>query len=95
MDLSIQNLFINFYEQTYEGHTCYIMNLVFNPKDANTFLSTCLDHAVKMWSLGSSTTNFSMEARAEITDGVEEVFDLLLKCQRGKSKAIFIAEELN
>ena len=38
------------------------MNLAFNPKDANTFLSACLDRTVKMWSLGSSTPNFSMEA---------------------------------
>jgi coatomer subunit beta' len=38
------------------------MNLAFNPKDTNTFLSACLDRTVKMWSLGSSTPNFSMEA---------------------------------
>ncbi|KAF8967534.1 coatomer protein [Flammula alnicola] len=48
--------------QTYEGHTHYIMNLAFNPKDANTFVSACLDRTVKMWSLGSSTANFTMEA---------------------------------
>jgi WD40 repeat protein len=29
--------------QTYEGHTHYIMNLAFNPKDVNTFVSACLD----------------------------------------------------
>jgi WD40 repeat protein len=38
------------------------MNLAFNPKDANTFLSACLDRTIKMWSLGSSTPNFSIEA---------------------------------
>ncbi|KAF8797411.1 hypothetical protein BYT27DRAFT_7228998 [Phlegmacium glaucopus] len=38
------------------------MDLAFNPKDGNTFLSACLDRTVKMWSLGSSTPNFSMEA---------------------------------
>ncbi|KAF8187171.1 coatomer protein [Pholiota molesta] len=48
--------------QTYEGHTHYIMNLAFNPKDANTFVSACLDRTVKMWSLGSSQANFTMEA---------------------------------
>ena len=57
-----KSLFIKLFEQTYEGHTHYIMNLAFNPKDANTFLSACLDRTVKMWSLGSSTPNFSMEA---------------------------------
>ena len=38
------------------------MNLAFSPKDPNTFASACLDRTVKMWSLGSSTPNFTMEA---------------------------------
>ncbi len=38
------------------------MNISFNPKDANTFASSCLDRTVKMWSLGSATANFTMEA---------------------------------
>jgi coatomer subunit beta' len=38
------------------------MNLAFNPKDSNTFASSCLDRSVKMWSLGSSTANFTLEA---------------------------------
>ncbi|KAF5363874.1 hypothetical protein D9756_000063 [Leucocoprinus leucothites] len=48
--------------QTYEGHTHYIMNIAFNPKDSNTFVSACLDRTVKMWSLGSPLANFTMEA---------------------------------
>ncbi|PFH50394.1 hypothetical protein AMATHDRAFT_145122 [Amanita thiersii Skay4041] len=48
--------------QIYEGHTHYIMALAFNPKDANTFASACLDRTVKMWSLTSSTANFTMDA---------------------------------
>ncbi|OSX59589.1 hypothetical protein POSPLADRAFT_1067270 [Postia placenta MAD-698-R-SB12] len=48
--------------QTYEGHTHYIMNIAVNPKDPNTFASSCLDRTVKMWSLGSSTANFTLEA---------------------------------
>ncbi|KAF8642799.1 hypothetical protein AX16_009432 [Volvariella volvacea WC 439] len=48
--------------QVYEGHTHYIMNLAFNPKDTNTFASACLDRTVKMWSIGSPTANFTMEA---------------------------------
>ncbi|GLB34322.1 putative the coatomer is a cytosolic protein complex that binds to dilysine motifs and reversibly associates with Golgi non- clathrin-coated vesicles, which further mediate biosynthetic protein transport from the ER, via the Golgi up to the trans Golgi network [Lyophyllum shimeji] len=48
--------------QVYEGHTHYIMNLAFNPKDSNTFASACLDRTVKMWSIGSSTANFTMDA---------------------------------
>jgi coatomer subunit beta' len=38
------------------------MNLAFNPKDANTFASACLDHTVKMWSLGAGSANFTMDA---------------------------------
>lgn len=48
--------------QLYEGHTHYIMNLAFNPKDPNTFASACLDRTVKMWSIGTSTANFTMDA---------------------------------
>ncbi|KAK0499429.1 coatomer WD associated region-domain-containing protein [Armillaria luteobubalina] len=48
--------------QVYEGHTHYIMNLAFNPKDSNTFASACLDRTVKMWSIGSPTANFTMDA---------------------------------
>ncbi|KAL6307108.1 coatomer beta [Sparassis latifolia] len=48
--------------QTYEGHTHYIMNISVNPKDPNTFASSCLDRTVKIWSLGSSNPNFTLEA---------------------------------
>lgn len=50
------------FAQIYEGHTHYIMNISISPKDTNTFASACLDRTVKMWSLGSSTPNFTMEA---------------------------------
>ncbi|KAJ3899890.1 coatomer protein [Lentinula edodes] len=55
--------------QMYQGHTHYIMNISFNPKDTNTFASACLDRTVKIWSisaLSSSTSspqaNFTLEA---------------------------------
>ncbi|KAH6905714.1 coatomer protein [Coprinopsis sp. MPI-PUGE-AT-0042] len=48
--------------QVYEGHTCYIMSLSFNPKDANTFISVCLDRTIKIWSLASSSPNSTLEA---------------------------------
>src|SRR6266508_3435902 len=35
------------------------MNLACNPKDGNT---SCLDRPIKMWTLGSPTTNFTMGA---------------------------------
>ncbi|VDB90110.1 unnamed protein product [Peniophora sp. CBMAI 1063] len=57
--------------QQYEGHTHYIMNIAVNPKDTNTFASSCLDRTVKMWSLGSSTPNFTMDAHEKGTNYVE------------------------
>ncbi|OAV92893.1 hypothetical protein PTTG_27470, partial [Puccinia triticina 1-1 BBBD Race 1] len=33
--------------QVFKGQTHYIMNLVFNPKDSNTFTSSCLEYTVK------------------------------------------------
>lgn len=48
--------------QIFEGHTHYIMALAINPKDPQTFASACLDHTVKVWSLGSPVPNFSLDA---------------------------------
>lgn len=57
--------------QVFEGHTHYIMNLAFNPKDSNTFASSCLDRTVKVWSLGSQTANFTLEAHEKGVNYVE------------------------
>ncbi|KAK2184091.1 hypothetical protein NP493_283g04003 [Ridgeia piscesae] len=47
--------------QVFEGHTHYVMQIVINPKDNNTFASGSLDRTVKVWQLGSSTPNFTLE----------------------------------
>ncbi|XP_076325541.1 coatomer subunit beta' [Tachypleus tridentatus] len=47
--------------QVFEGHTHYVMEIVINPKDNNTFASASLDRTVKVWQLGSSTPNFTLE----------------------------------
>ncbi|KAI0478425.1 coatomer WD associated region-domain-containing protein [Xylariaceae sp. FL0804] len=57
--------------QVFEGHSHYVMGLSINPKDTNTFASACLDRTVKIWSLGSSTANFTLEAHE--TKGVNHV----------------------
>ncbi|KAI0033319.1 coatomer protein [Vararia minispora EC-137] len=57
--------------QSYEGHTHYIMNIAINPKDPNTFASSCLDRTVKMWSISSPVPNFSMEAHDKGVNYVE------------------------
>lgn len=52
-------------EQTFEGHQHYVMALAFNPKDPNTFASACLDHTIKIWSLGNSSPNFTLVAHEQ------------------------------
>ena len=34
--------------QTFEGHTHYVMAVMFNPKDTNTFASCSLDRSIKV-----------------------------------------------
>jgi coatomer subunit beta' len=52
-------------KQVYEGHAHYVMNLAFNPKDPNSFLSSSLDGTVKLWSLGSSNPQLSLQAHEQ------------------------------
>lgn len=47
--------------QVFEGHTHYVMQIVINPKDNNTFASASLDRSIKVWQLGSTTPNFTLE----------------------------------
>ncbi|UJR16031.1 hypothetical protein I4U23_002945 [Adineta vaga] len=48
-------------KQTFEGHIHYVMQIAINPKDNNTFASASLDRTVKVWQLGSSHPNFTLE----------------------------------
>ncbi|XDT04658.1 Trp-Asp (WD) repeats profile [Nakaseomyces glabratus] len=52
-------------EQTFKGHEHFVMCVAFNPKDPNVFASGCLDHKVKVWSLGQSTPNFTLHTGQE------------------------------
>lgn len=47
------------------------MNLAFNPKDSNTFASSCLDRTVKIWTLGSNQANFTLDAHDKGVNYVE------------------------
>ncbi|KAL0973385.1 hypothetical protein UPYG_G00202770 [Umbra pygmaea] len=47
--------------QVFEGHSHYVMQIVINPKDNNQFASASLDRTIKVWQLGSSTPNFTLE----------------------------------
>ncbi|KAI9393553.1 hypothetical protein POPTR_006G250200v4 [Populus trichocarpa] len=41
--------------QTFEGHSHYVMQVVFDPKDTSIFASASLDATVKIWNLNSPT----------------------------------------
>lgn len=45
----------------FEGHSHYVMHVVFNPKDTNTFASASLDRTVKVWNVTSPVCNFTLE----------------------------------
>lgn len=47
------------------------MNIGINPKDPNTFASSCLDRTVKMWAIGSPAPNYTMEAHEKGVNYVE------------------------
>lgn len=48
-------------KQTFEGHTHYVMQVIINPKDNNTFATASLDKTIKVWQFGSPTPNFTLE----------------------------------
>ena len=45
----------------YEGHSHYVMQVAFNPKDPSTFASASLDRTVRIWSLASPVPNLTLE----------------------------------
>eukprot|EP00727_Mastigamoeba_balamuthi_P006449 m51a1_g2424 Coatomer subunit beta' A (942) ;mRNA; f:812330-815630 len=59
----------------FEGHTHYVMQVVFNPKDPNTFCSASLDRTVKVWGLNSSTPYFTLEGHEKGVNCVDYVAD--------------------
>jgi len=47
--------------QFFEGHSHYVMQVKFNPKDTNTFASGSLDRSIKVWGLGSPVPHYTLE----------------------------------
>lgn len=47
--------------QVFEGHAHYVMQVVINPKESNTFASASLDRTIKVWQLGQPDANFTLE----------------------------------
>ncbi|XP_044495201.1 coatomer subunit beta'-3-like [Mangifera indica] len=49
----------------FNGHSHYVMQVAFNPKDLNTFASASLDCTIKIWNLDSSAAKFSWDAHSK------------------------------
>ncbi|XP_050383784.1 coatomer subunit beta'-1-like [Argentina anserina] len=47
--------------QIFEGHSHYVMQVAFNPKDTNSFSSASLDGTIKIWNIGSPAPNLTLE----------------------------------
>lgn len=47
-------------KQTFEGHGHYVMCVKFNPKDTNTFATASLDRTIRVWQLGATVPNFTL-----------------------------------
>ncbi|KAH3759001.1 coatomer subunit beta' [Pelomyxa schiedti] len=59
----------------FEGHSHYVMMIVFNPKDPNTFASASLDRTVKVWGLNSSNPYFTLEGHDKGVNCVDYMVD--------------------
>ncbi|PRQ50841.1 putative transcription factor WD40-like family [Rosa chinensis] len=51
--------------QVFEGHSHYVMQVAFNPKDTNSFASASLDGTIKTWNIGSSAPNFTLQGHSK------------------------------
>jgi len=57
--------------QVFEGHSHYVMQAAFNPKDTNTFATASLDRTIKVWSIGQGTPNFTLEGHEKGVNCIE------------------------
>ena len=57
--------------QVFEGHSHYVMQAAFNPKDTNTFASASLDRTIKVWSIGQGTPNFTLDGHEKGVNCIE------------------------
>ena len=48
-----------------------LVQVVFNPKDTNTFASASLDRTVKVWSIGQPTPNFTLDGHEKGVNAVD------------------------
>eukprot|EP01107_Rhizomastix_libera_P000616 TRINITY_DN111_c0_g1_i1.p1 TRINITY_DN111_c0_g1~~TRINITY_DN111_c0_g1_i1.p1 ORF type:complete len:913 (-),score=245.43 TRINITY_DN111_c0_g1_i1:52-2769(-) len=59
----------------FDGHTHYVMQIAFNPKDPNTFATASLDRTVKVWGLNSPNAYFTLEGHEKGVNCVDYLAD--------------------
>lgn len=52
-------------QRTFDGHTHFVMQLVFSPKDPNVFASCSLDSTIRLWSTNKSTPNLTLDGHSK------------------------------
>lgn len=57
--------------QYYEGHSHYVMQVCWNPKDTNTFASASLDRSIKVWGINSATAHYTLEGHERGVNSVD------------------------
>lgn len=55
----------------YEGHSHFVMQVVFNPKDLSTFATASLDRTIKIWGLNTPRAYQTIEAHEKGVNCVE------------------------
>ncbi|KAM3699841.1 hypothetical protein ACJW31_05G056400 [Castanea mollissima] len=61
--------------QRFEGHSHYVMQVAFNPKDSLTFASASLDGTIKIWNISSPAPNFTLDGHSKGVNCVEYFTD--------------------
>lgn len=55
----------------FEGHSHYVMQVAFNPKETNTFASASLDCTIKVWNLDSPNSHLTLKGHSKGVNCVE------------------------
>ncbi|KAH0792969.1 coatomer subunit beta' [Histomonas meleagridis] len=58
-------------ERVFEGHSHFVMDVKFNPKDPSTFATVSLDCTIKIWGLTSSTARLTLKGHKSGVNCIE------------------------
>ncbi|EEF34197.1 coatomer beta subunit, putative [Ricinus communis] len=61
--------------QIFEGHSHYVMQSIFNPRDSYTFASASLDGTIKIWNLGSPAPIATLECHSKGINCIDYLFN--------------------